>query len=200
MAKASTSFCHLALKNGFQPARFLSKTAAQFLRNRTGNFPAWLPTGSQEFGMEVENQCIQCFFGFFCTMFQAVSLIVNKGWTEQPRSLQEWDLSWQWLPTCCSEFCIVWNSKMLPRIKSWILPAKLYHNFYFCFFRRSAAAFSMGLIPQPVPLGSEVCCSWPALFRMFSPVFFILVLFHILLLWAHVNLFKKQTNKKNRWC
>lgn len=81
---------------------------------------------------------------------------------------------------------------MLSTIKSWILPGKLKHNFISFSLEDQLLPFPWEWSLRPVPLRSEVCCSWPALFRVFSPVPFILVLFQILLLWAHVNLLKNK--------
>lgn len=67
------------------------------------------------------------------------------------------------------QFCNICNS----RIKSWILPGKLQHNFISFSLEDQLLPFPWEWSLRPVPLASEMCCSWPALFRMFSPLSFI---------------------------
>lgn len=84
--KTSTSFCHLALTNGFQPATFLSE------ETKLGSSQHNFPLGHKALGCQWKiNICIY-FFAPCCK--QSLS---DKGGTEQPHSLQ-WHLSWQWFP------------------------------------------------------------------------------------------------------
>lgn len=203
MTEASTSFCHLALKkNGFQLAIFLSKAAAQFLRNQTGNFPAvtshWVTRVWDRSGKSVS--------GFFCTVLQAVSLMIKDGQSSHFLTGMGFVLGTGFPPAETTVHYLILNSalfiisKMLSRIKSWILPGKLQHNYFISFsLEDQLLLFPWEWSLRPVPLASEVCCSWSALLRMFSPVPFIMFLFQILLLWAHVNLLKNHQQQKSHW-